>query len=52
MVVLGRFVINKMAKARNRQAHTFALPNNFLSNFIVFSLFAESSYLSCRDDIN
>ena len=52
MVVFGYFVINTMTLAKNRKAHMPALSNNLLFNFIVFSVIAESSYLSCRDDIN
>jgi len=52
MVVFGYFVINAMTLTKNRKAHMSALPHNLLFNFIVFSVIAESSYLSCRDDIN
>ena len=52
MVVFGYFVINTMTLTKNRKVHMPALPNNLLFKFIVFSTVAESSYLSCRDDIN
>ena len=51
MVVLVHFVVNTILATKNRKAHMPALANNLLSNFIVFSTIAESSYLSCRDDI-
>lgn len=57
MVVLVHFVVNTRVATKNRKnrknckARMPALPNNLLSNFIVFGMIAESSYLSCRDDI-
>ena len=51
MVFLGHFVIQASETASSRKAYLPALPNNLLSNFIVFGMVAESSYLSCRDDI-
>lgn len=50
-VVNTRFIVNTILATKNRKAHMPALANNLLSNFIVFSTIAESSYLSCRDDI-
>ena len=51
MVFLGHFVIHISVATNSREAYLPALPNNLLSNFIVFGMVAESSYLSCRDDI-